>query len=304
MEPAKQKPKKAINRRTDGFVPSHLHLEYQSLSLQEILIKPENHVVAMINEMYITVQMVKTVYEGKQHQHKSVVDAAILALCHGSAWAVGVFPWLSLDLYRLQTPELIMNVSEEEYRQVIANKQLILIPLCYHSHLTLCAVYVAEKKIHFYDSKHKYKTQEIRGKVVDFVQQLYEAKFEVVIKEDIPTQQTNWTCGFYTVFYARSILYDLDMELLYHKDEQIIDDYTPLILGLITQSYDDRGDKDVGKKLPLTERRKDDDIQVVGMKDIDVVSPKCRRPQLYFCTEIVEASTSALPETVDNIADS
>ena len=272
MKSARQKPKKAINRRTDGFVPAYLHLEYQSLGLQQILLKPENHVVAMINELYITVQMVKAVYEGNQHQHKSVVDAVILALCHDSAWAVGVFPWLSLDLYRLRTTERIMDVSADEYRQVIANKQLILIPICYRCHLTLCAVYVADKKIHFYDSKPVYKTQEVWRKVVDFVQELYQAKFEVVIKEDIPTQQTNWTCGFYTVFYARSILYDLHMELLYPEDKQIIDDYTPLILGLITQNYDDRGDKDVCKKLPLT--------------------------------EIVEASTSALPETVDNIADS
>lgn len=258
------------NRRIDGYVPSNYFPKYQKLSYEELIKLPETHTVAMINEVDITVLHVKRLYEGGKAIHKHAVVGAILALCHDSIFSVGVFVWLDMDFWRHNTVEEVFTLKEAEYRSISANKEMILVPICFRCHFTLCVVWVLERQICFYDSGPSPLTKPVWDKVVSFVSRLYESTFEVVEMEDIPRQTGDWTCGLFTVFYARSILYNHKMIPAEHTDEYLIINFKPVVLELITKDYDDRAENEVDRKFSLA----------VGMEDVEEVIPKCRR--LYY----------------------
>ena len=158
--------------------------------------------------------------------------------------------------------DLYFNEYREEYTQLIAGKDLYVIPLGYGGHWTIAIVEKQAERVivEFYDSQPRVvkpapkagddcfplnesevvEEPKIWNNVMKFIQKLFPRNVVKVVVSDLPYQTDGKSCGVWCIFFAEWVMKQDPIIKTVHTQEFLDSSFWPTLLVIVRQEVDYR----------------------------------------------------------------
>lgn len=193
-------------------IDNHDLQPFEHMDLEEIMEKPLDTVVSRQGDVDITVQDLKRLQDKTKYLNEDIIAAYLKCLIQDSRFrSTTVLPFLSIQVVNKTASALAGGRVGRQLKQEVHKDGLVLIPVNNAKHWTLITIDGQSRTMQYFDSKHNPVLPQVRV-IKELFEILFDTKFDLSVRVDIPYQENNVDCGVYVCKFAEHILTGIDLD--------------------------------------------------------------------------------------------